>query len=520
MPSSPSSKRAPSISWRLREAAALGNVARVLEEVEKGVDVNEGGASKRTALHKAAQRGHGEVVRQLLGSGADPDVAASTTQDTALHLAAVSGHTDVVSELVKHGANIQAANKLGWTPLHGAMYSDHLDVARVLCRAGADPTQCNSTGLSPNMMTLRCEQHQVEAITEAAKFQRETQMDLGAEEGLGIDKPSYQDIRRKRLAAAMERKASREAEREAELRALEQRAVERRTARSERDQELRFALTSTLQLSKDILDSGIDYLDLDVSDAPDMIERRGRMQIVGHSPNSRRKKSQQDRQRDRKMALRSALQAKAAKEIAQNKLDGAALEAIRQRETAEAEAEEAKQRAADEAAAEAASQVECKAATAAEAGTGTEVEAQTDAEAKATAAAPAPVLAPALEQPAPEPEKEEQAQHEEALAAPAPEVNKTATAQPSSPGTTERAAAAPPPAKKSAVPPPKMKGGKPSGPPPRVSDMAVPLALCSGPMGLERGTRSLAIADAAAQKGPGGPPPKKKPGPPGPGRKT
>ena len=37
--------------------------------IEAGVDLDAGGAAKMTALHKASERGRGEVVRALLEAG-------------------------------------------------------------------------------------------------------------------------------------------------------------------------------------------------------------------------------------------------------------------------------------------------------------------------------------------------------------------------------------------------------------------------------------------------------------------
>ena len=118
------------------------------------------------ALHKASERGKGDIIRELLDAGADPDLATAKTTDTALHLAAVNGHTDACSELVKVGADVNASNKIGWNPLHCAMYSNKLDIARILTRAGADASEPNKkNGVAPRDVAVRSDPHQIEAIS-------------------------------------------------------------------------------------------------------------------------------------------------------------------------------------------------------------------------------------------------------------------------------------------------------------------------------------------------------------------
>eukprot|EP01044_Picomonas_judraskeda_P007641 COSAG03_NODE_832_length_5683_cov_10.516112_3_plen_139_part_00 len=108
----------------LREAAGAGNLDAVEKQLSglDGVDVDDAGSTRRTALHCAAQRGRGEVVRLLLGQGASVN-AQSTNGDAPLHLAAQdrkNGAT-VASELIKAGANVSLPNGMGWTALHCAM---------------------------------------------------------------------------------------------------------------------------------------------------------------------------------------------------------------------------------------------------------------------------------------------------------------------------------------------------------------------------------------------------------------
>lgn len=75
------------------------------------------------AIHFASQKGHVEVVRELLASGAS--VKAKNRKGlTALHFAAQNSHLDLVKYLVKKAVDIAAKTKGGQTALHVAEDDD------------------------------------------------------------------------------------------------------------------------------------------------------------------------------------------------------------------------------------------------------------------------------------------------------------------------------------------------------------------------------------------------------------
>jgi ankyrin repeat protein len=100
-------------------------------------DVTFGSSS---ALSKAATVGQTGVVRELLQQpGAninwqDPD----SQSRTALHRACQYGHLDVVKLLVEYGASIEATDEKGMTPLLQAAGLECLDVVRFLEENGSD----------------------------------------------------------------------------------------------------------------------------------------------------------------------------------------------------------------------------------------------------------------------------------------------------------------------------------------------------------------------------------------------
>ena len=66
-----------------------------------------------TALFIANEKGHLDVVRELLARGANSE-AARTDGATSLFIASWTGKLDVVRELLARGANIEAVREGGW----------------------------------------------------------------------------------------------------------------------------------------------------------------------------------------------------------------------------------------------------------------------------------------------------------------------------------------------------------------------------------------------------------------------
>ena len=58
--------------------------------------------------------------------------------DTELHLGACIGYCKIVKVLIRNGADVNAGDKIEFTPLHSAAFCGHADVAKVLLQNGAD----------------------------------------------------------------------------------------------------------------------------------------------------------------------------------------------------------------------------------------------------------------------------------------------------------------------------------------------------------------------------------------------
>ena len=126
----------PDHSAGLRDAAAKGDLKRVLRVLSRGVDVNVRSPTGRTALHEAVHGGHAEVVRLLVSRGANIHVADKRGW-TPLHEAAQQGHRELAELLLASGARIDAVSQAGWTPAMIAMATGHKPIVEYLVGRGA-----------------------------------------------------------------------------------------------------------------------------------------------------------------------------------------------------------------------------------------------------------------------------------------------------------------------------------------------------------------------------------------------
>jgi ankyrin repeat protein len=128
-------------------------LARLL--LEQGADIEAKDArTSITVLHTAVRRGNLGIVALLLAHGADVNVADKNGW-TALYSAAYYGHRDIATLLVAHGADVNIAKNNGWTPLHHAAMDGYCDLVTLLLAHGADVDAHSKNGLTPLVVALR-----------------------------------------------------------------------------------------------------------------------------------------------------------------------------------------------------------------------------------------------------------------------------------------------------------------------------------------------------------------------------
>lgn len=107
---------------QLFDAAGKGDVTKVRQLLDAGVDVNAGGLplgqlNNGSSLMIAAKKGHVGVVELLLDRGADINAKSSLDKMTPLMWAAIGAQVEVVRLLLDRGADVNVKGIQGVTAL-------------------------------------------------------------------------------------------------------------------------------------------------------------------------------------------------------------------------------------------------------------------------------------------------------------------------------------------------------------------------------------------------------------------
>lgn len=89
-------------------------------------------------IHQYAQTGEVDKMVELLQRGVNVDTLAQD-KSTALHFAVFAEKSESVRFLLQHGASINMKNQRGLTPLHIAANSGNEIITVLLLENGADP---------------------------------------------------------------------------------------------------------------------------------------------------------------------------------------------------------------------------------------------------------------------------------------------------------------------------------------------------------------------------------------------
>ena len=89
----------------LVEASEKGDLNKIQQLLDSGVDPNVEDYANHTALYYAAEKGHLNIVKLLLEKGAKVDHESGAS---ALLCACHYGHVDIVKLLIQNGADVNA----------------------------------------------------------------------------------------------------------------------------------------------------------------------------------------------------------------------------------------------------------------------------------------------------------------------------------------------------------------------------------------------------------------------------
>ena len=117
--------------------------------LEYGADVNQGDKKGTTPLCIAADDGHLDNVKKLLGARADINAQCGVDKNTPLHKAAAKGHGSVVKLLIQSGAALESQNRLSKTPLHEVVLSNNKSILQLFIKSGANVAVKDRSGNTP-----------------------------------------------------------------------------------------------------------------------------------------------------------------------------------------------------------------------------------------------------------------------------------------------------------------------------------------------------------------------------------
>ncbi|HKO97555.1 MAG TPA: ankyrin repeat domain-containing protein [Pyrinomonadaceae bacterium] len=161
--------------------AAFHGHASVVEELLSFLPMHEYETDpQRPLLPWTVNKGHLNIVRILLDTGAPIDSSSPGDGSTALHVAAFKGRPDIVEMLVKAKASINCQMTDGFTPLHLAAQGGHIEIVKTLLATGADVYATTSRRYTP-LHSATQERHPEERQRQVVQALIEAAADVNAQ---------------------------------------------------------------------------------------------------------------------------------------------------------------------------------------------------------------------------------------------------------------------------------------------------------------------------------------------------
>jgi len=133
----------------LTRACENASVPAVTRLLKAGANPNLAQTNGLTPLMVAARTGNLQVVNALLASGADANATTAKTRETALMWAIAERHTEVVRALVGKGADVHPQPQQAFSPLMAAAKEGDIEIAKILLSAGARVNDTSTDGTHP-----------------------------------------------------------------------------------------------------------------------------------------------------------------------------------------------------------------------------------------------------------------------------------------------------------------------------------------------------------------------------------
>ncbi len=134
----------------LAEAAAIDDAERVRAHLAAGAAIDSFTPDGYTPLQLAAFFGAPHALSVLIAAGADLNVvAANPMRIQAIHAATANRHSEIARTLIGAGADVNTAQRHGWTPLHTAALHGDAELVTALLAAGASADTPNDDGRTP-----------------------------------------------------------------------------------------------------------------------------------------------------------------------------------------------------------------------------------------------------------------------------------------------------------------------------------------------------------------------------------
>jgi ankyrin repeat protein len=104
------------------------------------VDVNDQVGDYGSAISRASENGHYQIIQWLLNHGADPNIVVDSYSNNALWAASNNGHYRIADLLLDNGAEINAQDEMRnfGTALLVAAFQGHGQIVQLLLDRGAD----------------------------------------------------------------------------------------------------------------------------------------------------------------------------------------------------------------------------------------------------------------------------------------------------------------------------------------------------------------------------------------------